>query len=303
MAFDIIAWALGWGAAKLADGLVKALTPSDLAVRLQATVESWANALPAGYEIDPGAVFRLNDPDAGDARKLLSKRITDGQLPTKDEWFAALMERWTAVDRANGLQPFFNQPATEASRHLQELAERLSAVCRGDERMFRSAVLRYEEWKHVGRNLSRNEPVQKHAVLFVSDVIEPRNYNRDYVVDFHIHNPTEAELLIGRLRIEIKDIRKINQHRVVTPGALAARSSFTAYLTPNDALVPLVPLNSAAREFRLSPNGGTDLFSLTVSGVPGYEYSIKLAANETRLADNGRSSITTPELSLSFGEG
>jgi hypothetical protein len=205
MAFDVLAAVCGWGIKTTAEGILKALTPSELSSRLKATTESWAKSLPPGFEVDPSAVFGLGDLEAGHARKVISDRITDGRLPTREEWFEALMERWTAAGNGPDMQPFFNRPANEVSPHLVALAGRLAEVCQTDERMFRGAVLRFEEWRRA-EAAAAHAPMSRHAVLFINDVIEPANYSRSYEIDFHAHNPTADEILIGRMRIEIQEV-------------------------------------------------------------------------------------------------
>jgi hypothetical protein len=299
MAFDILAAVLGWGFKTTADGILKALTPSELSSRLKATTESWTRSLPPGFEIDPSAVFSLRDREAGQARKLISQRITDGRLPTGNEWFDALMERWMAAGKGPDMQPFFNRPANEVSPHLLTLAERLAEVCQTDERMFRGAVLRFEEWRRA-EAAAAHATTSQHAALFINDVIEPSNYSTSYEIDFHAHNPTADEMVIGRMRIEVQEVRKINLHRTVTPGAPVDRFSFQAHLLADSPQVQLVPMNAGPREFRLAPRGASDLFSVTISAAPDHEYIVRLTANETNLRDNQRSILKTPELCLTF---
>lgn len=289
---------LEWGAKAGLEAVQKSLTPSELSSRLKATIKSWVDALPPGFEVDPGAVLHLRDIDAGPARKLISQRMTDGRLPTPTEWLDAVTEWWNAADKGVDMQPFFRLSEQDASPHLRDLAGRLYDVCQSDKQMCLGVFARAAEWQRLEN--TRGDLDCPNARLFINEVIEPPNYRESYEIDFHAHNPTADEVLINRLRIEVREARKIDLHRIVTPGHPGTRYSFAAYLSSKSASSQLVPFGTGHREFRLTPRGGSDLFSATVSGDPGYDYFVRLVANETNLRSNQRTVIKTPELCLTF---
>ncbi|MCP3381238.1 hypothetical protein NLM31_12895 [Bradyrhizobium sp. CCGUVB4N] len=298
MTFGLLETVLEWGAKKGLEGVLKSLTPSELSSRLKSTIKSWVESLPPDFDIEPDAVLRLRDISAGPARKLISQRMTDGRLPTRDEWLDAVTEWWNAADKGADMQPFFRLSDSDVLPHLRDLAARLNDVCQTDKQMCLGVFVRAAEWRQLEDY--RNTSDQPNALLFINEVIEPPNYKESYEIDFHAHNPTQDEVLINRLRIEVQEARKIDLHRIVTPGHPGTRYSFVAHLTASSPTSQLIPMGSGHREFRLTARGGSDLFSVTVSGDPGYDYFVRLVANETNLRSNQRTVIKTPELCLTF---
>jgi hypothetical protein len=298
MTFGLLETVLEWGAKKGLEGVLKSLTPSELTSRLKATIKSWVESLPSGFDIEPDAVLRLRDISAGPARKLISQRMTDGRLPTQAEWLDAITEWWNAADKGADMQPFFRLTESDVAPHLRDLAVRLNDVCQTDKQMCLGVFVRASEWRQLED--TRGDLEQPNARLYINDVIEPPNYAEYYEIDFHAHNPIHDELLINRMRIEVQQARKIDLHRIVTPGHPGKRYKFVAHLTPGSPSSQLIPVGSGYREFRLTARGGSDLFSVTVSGDPGYDYFVRLVANETNLRSNQRTVIRTPELCLTF---
>jgi hypothetical protein len=298
MAFGLLETVLEWGAKTGLEAVLKALTPTELSSRLAATTKSWVESLPPGFEVDPSAVLRLRDIGVGPARRLVSQRMTDGRLPTQDEWLDALTEWWNAADKGADMQPFFRQPENEVSPHLRNLAARLTDVCESDKQLCLGVFTRAAEWQLAAT--ARGDPERLNGWLFINEVIEPPSYSTAYEIDFHAHNPTADEVLINRMRIEVQGTRKIDLHRIVTPGHPGERYSFAARLSVNSPEAQLVPTGKAHREFRLAARGGSDLFSVKVRAAPGYDYFVRLVANETNLRNNQRTVLKTPELCLTF---
>lgn len=235
MAFGLLETVLEWGAKTGLEAVLKSLTPSELSSRLKAPIKSWVESLPSGFDIDPGAVLRLRDISAGPARKLISQRMTDGRLPTQEEWLDAVTEWWNAADKGSDMQPFFRLTEPDVAPHLRDLATRLNDVCQTDKQMCLGVFVRAAEWRQLED--TRSDLEQPNVRLFINEIIEPPNYAEYYVIDFHAYNSTQDEVLVNRMRIEVQEVRKIDLHRIVTPGHPGTRYSFAAHLTVNSPRV------------------------------------------------------------------
>jgi hypothetical protein len=297
----MMAWALGWALGKTANGIVKALTPSELSSRLQATIGDWARSLPEDCAVDPEAIFRRNDPQSGKALRLLSSRLTDGRIPAPDEWHDALLERWKSLaGPGDDLQLFFRLPEGDASRHLYDLAERLTTVCSGDEQMYRTAVAglseRIKGWQDFEGLAARKRVLGDHVVLLVNELIEPPNYSEAYEIGFHVHNPSSAEMIIGQLAVEVLEVKSVDRHRIKTPGAPVVEHRFDVFLSPRKDKFHMNPKNV---RFTLKKDE-SELFRAFVEAESGFEYLVRFIATETRLRDNRAEVVSTPSLWLTF---
>jgi hypothetical protein len=292
MPFDIIAWSLGWTLGKIGDSIIRSLTPSELRSRLSNSIESWTNALPAERYVDARAIFASSDVDPGPARRLLFERLIDSNLPTEQEWHLALVERWRTIVRgtsAADLQPFFRLTESEASSELLKLATRLTAVCRGDERMYRNATVglnhRIHEWQ-IGT-----------PVMLINEIDEPERWNSSYYVHFHLHNGSDSSLLVAKLQAVVDEVAKINRFAAKTPGAATIEHSFTASLVPTVGPTKLVPLGPS--RFTLRP-GETEFFNVEIHADGGWDYLVRLSAVATKLHDGTKFDVSTARFWMSF---
>jgi hypothetical protein len=299
MPFDLLGSLLGWGVKAGADGILRALAPSELSSRMRKTIADWAKSLPDGYELQPEAILQLAGPEAGPAQQQLRAKLLDACLPTADEWHSALIERWKTIAGKGGSQNFFLRSEQEASRHLRELALRLTEVCQSDSRIFLNtfagAMSMFKEWQESERRI--NDIHTEHASLIINDLEEPPDYSASYTVGFYVHNSTRSELLIDRLRAEVCEFHKIDQYRAIFPGAPAVIYPFTVHLQPEEKAYSL---QGPHKSFSLKPNGDTELFRAVVGATRGYDYQVRMLARETHLASGRQVDISTPKLWLSF---
>lgn len=116
--------------------------------RLLATMRKWADKVTAVYsDIEPDNLavgfFSAEFPDMpSPERDRLRDTIAAGALPTEDDWYAALVERWQQVNQRNRGESnsFFCADSKEAAPLLHELADGLHKTCAQDERLFRVFV-------------------------------------------------------------------------------------------------------------------------------------------------------------------
>ena len=289
--FDPLSWGLGWGLGKLGEAIIKALTPSELPRRLTKSVEDWASHLPENAQVEPSAIFARDDTQ-GPARLLLSQRLKDSTPPSDQEWLAALLERWEAIKAQGGdLQPLFQLTKAEASSLLASLATRLATVCLGDERIFRTTTAgvaaRSQAW------------LQGSAVMFVTEIEEPKRYTPSYEIRFYIHNPGAESIMVYHLGADIVDVEDNTVTRTATPGAPIQEYQFRLRLHPKTGHQEMMPLGP--RRFELKSRE-SEFFVVHVSADPGYDYLVRLTAQKRDLLSSEASQISTPELWLKFEE-
>ena len=293
MAFDLLAWALGWALGKAGEGAIKALTPNELSARLSTSIESWAEGLPSERSVNPNAIFARFEPEPGPARRLLFQRLTDSVAPSNDEWLAALLERWHAVrSLGDGLQPFFTLNETEATEALSALSQRLADVCLGDERMYRNATTglgdRIRRWGN------------RSAVLAINEITEPERWETNYSLGFHLHNPKIETILVSRLEIVVEAVQEIQGASPLTPGAAIVEHEFEVLLPiePGRALLT----TSGPRRFQLEP-GKTEFFRLYTAAREGYEYRVRIVALTRAIPSDEISEVTTEDFYLIYRRG
>ena len=132
MPFDPISWALGFALSKAAQKGLDAAFPHSLREALEDEVEAWARSASRVGELYPQALFlptrELDENEAvGPGLATLRERLLALEVPSEDEWFAALRERWLSVrtQYAPDVQPFFLAPESEVTSLLRDLAVRL----------------------------------------------------------------------------------------------------------------------------------------------------------------------------------
>ena len=301
MAFDPVSWVFSYGLGKVGDRIIKYLTPSELSVRLEATVRDWASGLGAERWADPVAIFSENEPEPGPARRLLAQRLTDSKLPAAQEWHDALLERWETVSAVAGeRQPFFALTDEEAAHDLRQLAERLATVCRSDEKMYRASMIglaeRMEAW-HVALRDREGEP---DARLLVRTIDAPERYDASYKIAFHVFYGGSGVVLIERLRINVISVLPVHRYAVKTPGAPAKEYRFAARLEPRAGNYEMS--SRGPRRFQLSSGneGRSELFRLEVEAQQGWAYLAQIVATQVDLQHNKSTDIATPEFWLTF---
>lgn len=301
MAFEPLSWALSFGLGKAGDKIIKCLTPSELSVRLDATVRDWASSLPSERWAHPAAIFSENDPEPGLAGMALFQQLLDSKLPTVQQWHAALLERWQTISTAPGEhQPFFALSQSEAADHLSRLSERLVTVCRSDEKMYRESMLGLADRVEAWRTALDGAQDGQDAKLHVRDVVAPERWNANYKISFHVFYGGRSVVLIDRLRMQVVSVLPVHQHAVKTPGAPATEYCFSTHLEP---LVGNYEMASqGARRFMLSAgrDGRTELLQLDVTAKPGWAYLAKILATQINLEQNESTDIATPDFWLTF---
>jgi hypothetical protein len=289
---EVVGWLGSWAVGKLGDTIISALTPSALKRRLSKTIEDWSQALPPERHIEPSAIFATGDLEPGPARRVLFEHLTDSELPTEHEWYLALFERWRAIaEKASPdeTQPFFLLPEAEASRELHKLANRLDAVCRGDETMYRNATAglgrRVRDWQNID------------AVMIVNEIIPPQRYSAFYEIGFHLFNGGDSAILISGLRAIVEEMRKVDTFAVNTPGAPLTEYPFKVTLEPVLGSVRL--LAQGPRRFTLKPNE-TEFLRVEITAVAGWEYLIRLGADKMLLHDGSTKAVQTADFWVNF---
>jgi transcription elongation GreA/GreB family factor len=133
VAFDGLSIILGWLVKRSADTALQAALKQTLARRLQASADAWRKSLPRelkGHELWPEALLNLADSDINpnSARTALRAALAE-RVPTEQEWFDALMERWRELHAQDGGAEFFAQDEECAGSHLRGLARGMQRCC------------------------------------------------------------------------------------------------------------------------------------------------------------------------------
>lgn len=135
MGFDWTSWAFGWVLGKAGDHIFRKLDPESLEQQLERAYAEWARRHFVANEADAATLSNraeeLLDGSETAKREALRRALRAGELPGKDAWLSALLERWREV-RANApsadLRPFFRLDEDEARSHLAELAGELCRI-------------------------------------------------------------------------------------------------------------------------------------------------------------------------------
>lgn len=136
MPFDIIAWGLGYGLTMIGNNVIQKLVPSKLQIRIKQEARDWCNTLPPeASDIVPEALLEKLFSQSSEAvtqeefphRVALGNQLRAYKVPTREQWCAALIERWEEVRSQLGddAQQFFLLEQTVAESLLDQLAERL----------------------------------------------------------------------------------------------------------------------------------------------------------------------------------
>ena len=151
----LISWALGFSLSKGADrALVEIrqwLLYDDLSIDLQREAKEWGTQLPhdLGADLEArsvlGPMFQIERTleEYGDAQQRLAAKLQEPAVPSTEEWFNALIERWDEVRHslsAAEAHPFFTQKNELAEEQLRDLAERFHRVCEQSEEHFRKTI-------------------------------------------------------------------------------------------------------------------------------------------------------------------
>lgn len=151
----LVSWALGYALSKSADAagnqLQQLLKDDPLIGELRQEAKEWADHLPddLGEDLDArsvlGQMFQAEQaPDEyGDAQQRLSATLRQPEVPSTDEWFDALIERWDEVRHSLSVaeaHPFFTEDKELAEEQLHDLAERLHRVCQQSDEHFRNTI-------------------------------------------------------------------------------------------------------------------------------------------------------------------
>jgi hypothetical protein len=137
--FDLISWAIGFGATQSTRALIEKLYPDDLRSRLNDVAENWAGNLPDEIRIDPAQL--MEPTGVGPSREKLQIRLfLHNHPPSEALWFFALQEAWNEA-RANSAYQFFKQSHDEAEIHLRKLAKALAIECTKDRKLFQVSTL------------------------------------------------------------------------------------------------------------------------------------------------------------------
>lgn len=148
MATGIEAWLFGYAGKKLADKILETFRGDKFTSDLHSTVDKWSSQLPPGASLASSAALfpsHVLDSALGHREKLahLREKIRESEVPTCEDWKAALIEQWKYVQaKIEHPQEFFVIAEAVAGKHLDDLAKRLSEVCVQHEPLFRSTAMR-----------------------------------------------------------------------------------------------------------------------------------------------------------------
>ncbi|MCH8044674.1 MAG: hypothetical protein IID44_13250 [Planctomycetes bacterium] len=131
MAFELLSWLTGFGLTKLADSF---LSPT-LEKRFLREIRIWVEE----HQLDvapESLVPQLNDDEVQLYPKLvaLRKKLAEPNVPTVEEWHAALVERHQVIgETLSEPRGFFTLPLEDASPLIDKLATKLHALCVQDD--------------------------------------------------------------------------------------------------------------------------------------------------------------------------
>ena len=170
--FDPLSWAIGYAASEGVDW-ARANIGGGLDSALASAAEEWADDLPNEYYIEEHrsllkTLLSPPTPQEQQAEELSNRRqlaitLGDSEIPSEEQWLAALLERWEEVRRATSgeLQAFFTISEEEAENHLRDLSERFVQICLEEPKRFRRTVfgrLNDLEERVEGLSHSRSDP-------------------------------------------------------------------------------------------------------------------------------------------------
>lgn len=147
----MLSFLIDWAFGRALDKGLDVIGRNSLAEELTREAEAWASQLSDAYRgLEPRSLvgtFISHHPAGGvavPARNALKEEIDRMQVPAREQWFAALMERWTQVRddlEVEEAHPFFRLDQDIAKGLLHALAERLYLVCARNEDLFRSTMI------------------------------------------------------------------------------------------------------------------------------------------------------------------
>jgi hypothetical protein len=143
MTFSIFDWILGFALTKLATNALERSSYEKLTSKLNIEIEKWINDLPKDYYIhSSNSLFPIND-NFNESLSVLKTKFIHKELPSKQEWFDALMKNWCLVRGKFGdeAQEFFRLDLEKAIVSLKLLSEKLHMVCLLDDDFFKTKVL------------------------------------------------------------------------------------------------------------------------------------------------------------------
>lgn len=153
--FDPISWAVSFGLTRATSKLLGAFDDEGLSKGLQEVVQAWALRLPEQYaDLHPDALCAtiFSQPSGveqcgSSSRHMLRASIARQEIPSRQCWCDALVERWLEVRTSLGddAQRFFAEEPEAVAPLLDELAECLHRTCTSDASLFRASAYRLLE--------------------------------------------------------------------------------------------------------------------------------------------------------------
>jgi hypothetical protein len=150
--FDPLSWAIGFSLTKGVGYLFDKVFSVDLPSKLNKDVEEWGRELSTQLQFNYEAFEILFDSFTSDDElvkfpKLASLRgkLNKFLIPTAEEWYQALYERWEyirTINKPENLSSFYLLSNDKIKYHLQILADKLNLTCKKDSEFANVTVLR-----------------------------------------------------------------------------------------------------------------------------------------------------------------
>ncbi len=139
MAFDFVAWVIGYTAKKGADYALGLLSSDNLMSKLQKVAEDWGKELPEEIQINyPGELFSAPLQFVKSGKRIhldiLRMQLEDGLIPEQEFWVNALHEQVQYLRKKLGAEAVSFARADDPTilPHLRNLADRLTHTLKTD---------------------------------------------------------------------------------------------------------------------------------------------------------------------------
>lgn len=181
MAFEPKSWFAGFILNRAGNAALDRLGRHPLDDAIERALSAWAEALPDELALhSPAALFPF-EAEAYTPAPAVAKlrgRLEALEMPSRDEWIAAIRAQWIDVGGRWGddAHAFFRADIAQAGPHLDTLAARLDAVCRQDDALFKSRVLQILETQEelVETVEAHLDGMMDEIADLIGDVVEQR---------------------------------------------------------------------------------------------------------------------------------
>jgi hypothetical protein len=150
--FDPLSWAIGFSLTKGGGYFLDKVFSHDLPSKLKQDVEEWGAELSKQFQFNYEALEILFDSFILDAElvkfpklTILRERLGKFLIPTVEDWYQALYERWEyirSINKQEELAAFYHLSPDQIKHHLQSLANKLNLTCIKDAELYKVSTFR-----------------------------------------------------------------------------------------------------------------------------------------------------------------